>query len=328
MKKQMAYIGGYGHWFCVARELKNRGGVAGVAPAYAGEDLSAFGTYDVLPADLPIFDSADSLLQQTSPDVVVVSTRPDHIAGAIIQAAEAGCDIISEKPLGLNAEELRRVRDAVRSNDIRLLPMLSMRTEPVFLKARELYRSGVIGEAVLINARKSYRFGDRPEWFGERSKYGGTFPWVGIHAVDMIHFITGVEFKSVSARHSNFAHPQRQDCEDGCAALYELSNGAFATASVDLLRPEAAPTHGDDWIRIAGTEGVLEASANEGAVKLLNSSGESVVKADAGTVSFYAEFFEARRSSLVGADDGFLLTEAALCARDSADQGGITIQIN
>jgi predicted dehydrogenase len=277
---------------------------------------------------LPIFDSADPLLQQTSPDVAVISTRPDHIADAIIQAVEVGCDIISEKPLGLSLDEVRSVREAVRENGVRLLPMLSMRTEPVFLKARELFRAEAIGEAVLINTRKSYRFGDRPEWFGDRKQYGGTFPWVGIHAVDMIHFITGLEFSSVFARHANSAHPQRPDCEDACAAIFELSNGAFATASVDLLRPESAPTHGDDWIRIAGTRGVLEASANAGIVKLTDGSGESVVRADSGPVSFYADFLEKGRSPLVEAEDGFLLTEVALCARDSADQGGVPVQIS
>lgn len=302
--------------------------IAGMAPAYDGEDLSGFDGCGFLPDDLPVFSSLEMLLEEFRLDVVVVSTRPDHIARTIIFAAEAGCDIISEKPLGLSFDEVRLVRDAVQANGVRLLPMLSMRIDPAFLKARELYRSGAIGEVVLINTRKSYRFGDRPEWFGDRAKYGGTFPWVGIHAVDMIHFITGQEFISVSARHTNFSHPERPDCEDGCVALFELSNGAFATASVDLLRPDSAPTHGDDWIRMVGTGGVLEASANEGAVKLINESGESVIKAGAGAVSFYAEFLTADRSSLVEPGDGFLLTEAALYARDSADQGGAKIKIS
>lgn len=302
--------------------------IAGMAPAYDGEDLSGFNGCCFLPDDLPVFSSPEKLLAESRLDVVVVSTRPDHIARTVIFAAEAGCDIISEKPLGLSFDEVRQVRDAVQANSVRLFPMLSMRTDPAFLKVRELYRSGAIGEAVLINTRKSYRFGDRPEWFGDRAKYGGTFPWVGIHAVDMIHFITGQEFVSVSARHANFSHPERLDCEDGCVALFELSNGAFASASVDLLRPDSAPTHGDDWIRMVGIRGVLEASANEGAVKLINESGESVIKASAGAVAFYAEFLMTDRSSLVEPGDGFLLTEAALCARDSADQGGAQIKIS
>ena len=33
-------------------------------------------------------------------------------------------------------------------------------------------RAGQIGQVVLANARKSYKWGTRPQWFGERGRYG------------------------------------------------------------------------------------------------------------------------------------------------------------
>ena len=45
--------------------------------------------------------------------------------------------------------------------------------------------------------------------------------------------------------------------------MAELGNGGHATISVDYCRPEIAGTHGDDWIRIVGTKGVLEASGSK-----------------------------------------------------------------
>jgi len=328
--KRVGYIGGFGHWPNVAAEFKGLATVqtVGAAPAFEGEDLSALLTHAAMPADLAVFGSIVELLGETQPDAVVVSTRPDHIARTAVRVAEAGCDLICEKPLGLTLLELKAVRDAVRSSGVRLLPMLSMRTDPVFMKARELYQAGAIGESVLINVRKSYRFAERPEWFGDRLKYGGTWPWVGIHAVDMIWFITGSGFVSVSARHRNAAHSTWRDCEDGCAGLFELNHGAFATVSVDLLRPEQAPTHGDDWIRIAGTEGVLEARSNEGTLRLINEGGEVAIPVDSGPIAFYAEILKEERSEFFEAimDDGFLLTEAVLCARESADQNGLPVK--
>ena len=331
MLKRVVYIGGFGHWPDAADEFRCADvETVGAAPAYIGENISVLRGCSALPDDLPFFSSADELLKEVKPDIAVVSTRPDHIAATAVRAAEAGCDLICEKPLGLTAEEVDAVQQAVRQNGVRLLPMLSMRTDPVFIKARELYRSGAVGEASLINTQKSYRFGERQEWFGERSKYGGTFPWVGIHAVDMILFITGLEFVSVSARHSNFSHSGRPDCEDGCMAVFELGSGAFASASVDLLRPEAAPTHGDDRIRIAGTAGVIEACSNAGVVRLINKDGESIIKPDTESAVFYRELLSQQVDGtfpMVGAEDGFLLTRASLAARDSADQGGGKVQI-
>lgn len=327
--KKVAYIGGFGHWSNVAGELR-RAAVenAGAAPAYEGENISVLRANPALPDDLPFFATAAELLHVAAPDLVVISTRLDTIPATAVQVAEAGCDIICEKPLGLTLEQLRTVRDAVSANGVRLLTMLNMRTDPVFVKAREIYRSGIIGEASLINARKSYRYGNRPEWAGVRKTYGGTIPWVGIHAVDMIQYITGLSFVSVTARHLNFAHPERPDCEDNCAALFELSNGGLATASLDLMRPTSLG--GDDWIRIMGTNGVLEASSNDGEIKMIVSKDQaSVVKADPGPVPFYAEMLKdgADEFSLAGQNDGFLLTEAVLCARESADQGGVPVRI-
>lgn len=270
---------------------------ADAAPAFAGEDISALPAYPSLPDDFPLFTDVAEML-----------------------AAEAGCDLICEKLPGLTHEEVVRIRAAVRASGVRMLPMLSMRTDPVFLKARELFRAGTIGEAELINTRKSCRYGVRPDWFGERAKYGGTLPWVGIHAADMIHFITGLEFAKCFGASCEPGAPERPDCEDSCAALFELSNGAFATMSVDLLRPMKAESHGDD----AGSAGVLEARSNDGVVRLINDSGESEIPADSGPVPFYAELLKegADEFPLVGPDDGFMLTAAMLAARESADHGG------
>ena len=330
--KNVVYIGGFGHWPDVADEFSLQKSVqtVGAAPAYEGEDISVLRNHPALPDDLPFAGSVSDLFKETDADIAVISTRLDCIAHAVIQAAEAGCNLICEKPLGVTQEEVKRIRDAVRANQVRLIPMLSMRTEPVFVKARELVRAGTIGEVALINTRKSYRFGIRPEWFGDRSKYGGTFAWVGIHAADMIDFITGLKFTSVSARQINFAHADYSDCEDCCTALFEMENKALATMSLDLLRPDAAPTHGDHWIRVVGTKGVLEASVTTGTVKLTNSDGEAEVEVPSFRPPLYLDILtdEQTQIPLAGVDAGFQLTKVMLCARDSADQDGITISIS
>jgi predicted dehydrogenase len=329
--KRVAYIGGFGHWPQVAREFQGRCDVenVGVAPAYEGESIEVFQDHPAFAEALPVYPSAEGLLTSAGPDLVVVSTRPDHIARNAVLAAEAGCDVICEKPIGLTSVETDAVYDAVQKNGVQLLPMLSMRFNPVMVKAREVYAAGAIGEAASISAQKSYPFGERQEWFGERAKYGGTLPWVGIHAADMIHFVTGLGFASVTARHTNFSHAERPDCEDSCTAIFELTNGAFASVTADLLRPSEAPTYGDDRIRIAGTRGVLEAVANDGTVRLINENGESILRAEPESVPFYSRVLgdSDKDFPAVGPGDGFLLTRAVLAARDSADRNGALIKI-
>jgi hypothetical protein len=57
--------------------------------------------------------------------------------------------------------------------------------------------------------------------------------------------------------------------------LFRLANGGTATCHLDFLRPESAHTHGDDRLRIAGSEGVLEAEDLDNRVKLISAKGKS-----------------------------------------------------
>ena len=273
-------IGGFGHSVSVFEEIlqTDDANLVAFAPAFGGEDLSIITSHKIYNDKILYYDDYEEMVEKEQPDVVIVSTRLDKIAEAAIYAANCGCHLICEKPLAINHRDLENLHDAVKKNNVKLMAMLSMRAEPSFIAAREIYQSGKIGEAVLINSRKSYKWGTRPEWFGDKSKYGGTIGWIGIHALDFINFITELEFVSVAAMKSNFSHPERKDCDDNVAMILELSNGGHATVSVDFFRPKAAETHGDDWIRIVGTKGVLEAStANNSCIIITDEEKKTII---------------------------------------------------
>lgn len=317
--KRIVCIGGWGHWPEVFQALEKRSDIelCGVAPAYEGEDLGTICSRDLM-SGVPRFGNVDELLQ-TPADFCIISTRPGRIAAANIKAAKAGLDIISEKPIGITLDELDAVEVAVKENGVRLMVMLTMRSFPVFQAAEQLFKGGAIGALALVNARKSYKYGNRPEWFGDRSAYGGTFPWVGIHALDMISFVTGQKPTAVAALQANQAHPDRPDCEDACCGVFNLNGGALASVSVDLLRPKASGTHGDDWIRIVGTAGVIEARVSENSCRLLRDDKEPVDVELLPARSLYDPFLDGE-FGLTGPSDAVDLTRAVLCARQAADE--------
>jgi predicted dehydrogenase len=321
--KRIVCIGGWGHWGEVFKTLETYqdAQLCGVAPAYSGENLDTICGHRLMKG-VPRFETIRQMVSVTKPDVAIVSSLPGYIAAAVIQAAEAGLDVISEKPLGITLDENRAIERAVKLNNVKLTAIFSMRTLPVFQTARRLYRDGVIGKAVLINVRKSYKYGDeeaRPEWFGQRAVYGGTFPWIGIHALDMISFITGLGARQVAALQCNQIHFSRPDCEDTCCAVLELDGGVQATVSVDYFRPQNAGTHGDDWIRIVGTEGIIEARDNEGTCMLLkhDAAPQSMPLDD--PESIFIPFLE-DRDGLIGSEEALALTKASLYARQAADE--------
>lgn len=316
----IACVGGFGHASSVFDELVSMpvARSVGIAPAYEGEDTSGFVSHPWM-REGPVFPSLAAMLVEARPDVLVVSTRPDHIPSCALAGLEAGCHLIVEKPIALDFGALESVHAASRKADRRVMAMLSMRSLPAFIAARRAVFGGKIGTPVLVNTRKSYKWGRRPEWFNDRAKYGGTWPWVGIHNLDMAHFVTGLRAVRVLATHANAAHPDFPECEDVGAALFSLENGVQMTASVDLCRPDSSATWGDDWIRVVGSKGVLEASGSTGQVAIQTESNE-MIAAGTSPVPIYADFLGSLHDSVVN-DHAFHLTAAALAARDSADAG-------
>jgi predicted dehydrogenase len=327
-KLTVVNIGGFGHTDAVFRDLAGmqEAELIGLAPAYPGEDISKF--LKLEPAvGKKVYDDYKQMLKELKPDVAIISTRLDLIPHLIIDAVDAGCHVIAEKPLALDLAMLEKVRRTVEGSKINLMAMLTMRSDPQFVAARQVYINKAIGEAVLVNARKSYKWGTRPDWFGDRGKYGGTIGWVGIHAFDYINFITDLGFTKIAAMQSNFAHSERPACEDNCALLAELANGGHATISVDYCRPEIAETHGDDWIRIVGTKGVLEASGSKKECSVIsNDKGSFLYPLPNGKDKIFSRFLLnilGGKSNSEITQVSFMLTKVCLIACEAAQKNKV-----
>lgn len=324
---RIAQIGCFGHWQSTLAEWVDMPAVcpAGLAPALEDEDMQAPRQHPFFNEETPIFPSAEALLEEARPDITVISTRLDRIAPLSMQALKAGSHVVCEKPVAIEIRDLEELEQTVVESGKRLLAMLNMRNEAVFDLARQVYQQGRVGKVILANGRKSYKWGGkRPEFFGRRDQYGGTIGWVGIHAFDMIQYITDCRFTCVTAMQGNLAHPERPECEDHCAVLAEMDNGAHATISVDYLRPMSAEGHGDDWVRIVGERGIIEASGRLNRCTVISENGTEEIRPDS-KPTMYRDFLEVLRTGealpMQTPDIPFHLTRACLLAREGADQG-------
>ena len=99
-------------------------------------------------------------------EVVHVLTPPADHAGVAIQAAEAGCDVLVEKPMALDVAEADRIIDAARAAGVRVVPNHSYLFKPSIERARTIVASGAIGDVVAVNTFYGIS--------GERSAYGAS----------------------------------------------------------------------------------------------------------------------------------------------------------
>lgn len=91
------------------------------------------------------------LLQQERPNVVHILTPPATHARLAIQAIEAGCHALVEKPMALSVEEAERMIAAARENGVKLATNHNYLFNPCIVQARRLVKLGTIGQVVYVD---------------------------------------------------------------------------------------------------------------------------------------------------------------------------------
>ena len=305
---KICLIGGCGHVGQAYRACRDREDVTvcGMAPGSEHE-----GRTSSIAPEIPFYTDWRQMLDTCRPDLAVVSPVFGLTGGIIRECAERGIDVFSEKPVATTFEELAAVRRAVEQSGIRFCAMHYLRFAPAFYHAALMVRNGAIGEVRMLTAQKSYRFGKRPAWYNDRELYGGTIPWVGIHAIDWIYHFSGKRFLSVSARHVGSP-------EMAALCLFEMEDQVMSSIQLDFHRPAKAPSHGDDRIRCVGTRGVLE--VRNGFIHLMNDEVISVLSPGEAP-ELFGEFLNG--NTPISPQEIFELTAVALAARESADNGRV-----
>jgi predicted dehydrogenase len=109
------------------------------------------------------------------------------------RAAEAGKHVLCEKPIALSVAECQELIEARDRTGVKVGEAFMVRTHPQWLRARELARSGDLGELVAVLAAFSYFNRDPnnirsvPEWGG------GALMDIGCYPVQVARFLFGEE---------------------------------------------------------------------------------------------------------------------------------------
>ena len=316
-KIRVAFIGNEGHVGEITKPLNTVPEIEIVAADRADPKLRAKKTYK---------NWREMLDSEKDLDVVAVTNDNGGRAEAIIACAQRKLNVIAEKPLALTREDLARVRDAVQTNGISLGMLLTMRYEPPYLAMRERMLAGEVGDVLQMSSQKSYKLGNRAEWFKSRRTYGGTIAWIGIHMIDLMRHIGGREFVEAASFQTRVGFPQFREMETVTTSMFRLDNGGLAELHMDYLRPESASTHGDDRLRIAGTKGVLEWQQSTGLVLQTQAGKPTTITSLPQHGELFLDYLRATYSGgkpSITVDDMFRVTEITIAAQQAADLGRI-----
>jgi predicted dehydrogenase len=204
------------------------------------------------------YEDYRQMLAETQPDVAVILTPPFLHARVAIDCLQAGCHVLTEKPMAIQVAEADAMIEAAQRNQRLLAVMLQHRFRPEVIAAHKLLLAGTIGDvqrielsAVWTRPSSYYTMAAwRATWAGEG---GGVLTNQASHNLDVLCHLVGSPAR-VFAWTRRLLHKQIET-EDTVQAMLEWSNGALGA-----LHISTAEADDDERLKIVGTRGLLEIS--------------------------------------------------------------------
>lgn len=223
------------------------------------------------------YTSEKELLKNPEIDVVYIASPVNmHLSQAKL-AADYGKHILLEKPLALTAEEAQELLDYCDARNVRVAAGFMMRYGTCINAMKQAYESGKIGKLISVYAHFTCWYPTIPGSWRQKKALGGggALMDMGVHMIDLIHYVTGSKTCQVAAMHDTLAFTY--EVEDSSNVLLRLENGALCTVQSNFSIPDEAAK----WrFELFGTKGRLMGSEIIGQVD--GGSVEALYVEDAG----------------------------------------------
>ncbi|WP_344992973.1 Gfo/Idh/MocA family oxidoreductase [Nonomuraea helvata] len=235
-----------------------------------------------------ITTDALSLVRQGGIDMVVVASPTDAHYGVVDEALRRGLLVVCETPLAPDVSAARKLADLAASTPGQGVVPFQWRESPALRWARASLAEAETGEllTVTIDLHDDSHVGPRTPWPWRqqlRTAGGGALADLGVHAFDLLPWLTGLDLWEVTSSwthrtldlRSAAAGPVGVDVDDVAQAeLRPFGSPARARVMVSRITP------GRRQLRLTalGTRGRLEVTVNAG-------DGSGVMTLDTGARS-------------------------------------------
>ncbi|WP_438446084.1 Gfo/Idh/MocA family protein [Gorillibacterium sp. sgz5001074] len=174
-------------------------------------------------------DEFDKMIETEKPDYVIVTSVDRTHHTYIIRALELGCDVITEKPMTVDAEKCKEILDAVERTGRKVRVTFNYRYAPHHTKARELIASGVIGNVTsihfewLLNTQHGADYFRR--WHRDKRNSGGLLVHKSTHHFDLVNFWIGSQPETVFAFGDLLFYGRENAEKRGVTEFYQRATG-------------------------------------------------------------------------------------------------------
>jgi predicted dehydrogenase len=220
-------------------------------------------------------------------DALVIATPNSSHRPIAVAAARAGKHVMCEKPLGLNAGEVRAMYDAARDSGVVHMTAFTYRFAPAMRYLKHLVAAGSLGRPRHF---RSQRFLDWPEtswgWRQYKSQAGaGDLFDMTIHRIDFAIDLLG-PIRRLCGALARFADrtktPDGRNCppsdvDDWSCLIGEFECGATGVwEGTTLAKGYGRGGFGHEWAEINGAEGSAVYQLHEPNTILLGKTGSDL----------------------------------------------------
>jgi predicted dehydrogenase len=195
---------------------------------YYGETLGA----PPLPTYTP--ERFDDMVKERRVGCVIVTSVDRTHHRYIIRAMELGCDVITEKPMTIDAPRCQAILDTVKATGRRLTVTFNYRYAPRNAKVKQLLQAGVVGKVLsvhfewLLDTVHGADYFRR--WHRDKRNSGGLMVHKATHHFDLVNWWLDSEPETVFAFGDLRFYGRENAEERGVTEFYDRAHGRKAAA--------------------------------------------------------------------------------------------------
>ena len=199
---------------------------------YANTQLQSLGH-----ASVPTYkaSSFDLMIQETKPDEVIITTIDRTHNIYIVRALDLGCNVVTEKPMTIDAPRCRDIFDAVNRTGKKVRVTFNYRYAPHNTKVWDVLRSGAIGTVTsihfewLLNTSHGADYFRR--WHRDKRNSGGLLVHKSTHHFDLVNFWLGSRPATVYAQGDLKFYGRENAEKRGVTQFYTRAQGSEVARS-------------------------------------------------------------------------------------------------
>jgi predicted dehydrogenase len=198
-------------------------------------------------------------------DAIFIATPPHLHSEMAIASLQAGKHVYCEKPIGVNAAQVRELVKVARSTKKVFVSGQQLRSFQQLIAAVGKLRQGVIGDVIMVKAQRHASSdlnhqGTSADWYFDVTKSGGYLIEQSVHNLDACNWVIGAHPVRASGFGQTLLHkndPPGRTIFDCANLAFEYPNGVQLSFTQNVFHPQGMPVP-NQTIFIFGTKGAVD----------------------------------------------------------------------